>query len=143
MDRATLEAMGINFTAGLDRTPVPPTPAYGSPSVYFEVDQAIEEVEQAAIIGDLSAVKVTLAMLRAISPRNDGALLQPGSSLLFAIENGHEQVVGFLFSERVTLGDSHVKLATNKRNIPILASLLQHGWKINDELAWATPPALA
>lgn len=143
MDRATLEAMGINFTAGLDRTPVPPTPAYDSPSVYFEVDQATEKIEKAAITGDLSAVKEALAKLHAIPPRNDGALLQPGASLLFAIENGHEQVVGFLLSERVTLGDSHVKFATNKRNIPIIALLLQHGWKINDELAWATPPALA
>ncbi|TKA82943.1 hypothetical protein B0A55_01301 [Friedmanniomyces simplex] len=115
---------------------------YAAPQPVPDCGDVIERIEEASARGDLPAVQETFVELQA-SPAWYFYAKAPGSALFIAIENQRTSIVAFLLERGVTVGPSHGKIATLKRDTGVLELLLDHGWDINAQLEWASPLPLA
>ncbi|TKA48780.1 hypothetical protein B0A55_13069 [Friedmanniomyces simplex] len=115
---------------------------YAAPQPAPYCGDVIERIEDASARGDLPAIQEAFLELQD-SPSWYFYAKAPGSALFIAIENQRTSIVAFLLKRVVTVGLSHGKIATLKRNIGVLELLLDHGWDINVQLEWASPPPLA
>ncbi|KAK1077896.1 hypothetical protein LTR33_007698 [Friedmanniomyces endolithicus] len=107
-----------------------------------ECDVDVEQLEVAAIAGDLEAVKSRMGKIKRSGGAEEAAV-PSGSALMFAVDHGRKDVVEYLLSEGLTVHTTHVKVATIKRDTAVLELLFRHGWDVNTPIEWCVPTALA
>jgi len=102
----------------------------------------VQRLENASREGNLPAVKEAFAELRCLwQGRSDD--IRTGRTLLWAIEQEHQDIVAYLLSEYVPPSSHEVRQATLTKNTAILQLLFETAWDINQALGWEDPPALA
>lgn len=102
----------------------------------------IYRLENNSYKGSLDAVKEALAELRRL-PETERRRDNPyGRALLWAVEQGHQDVVAYLLSEAVEPSTSVVRKAILMK-ITAMLQLLEKAWDINKAFGWSEPPALA
>ena len=69
-------------------------------------------------------------------------LYNQGGPLFSALDNGHCQIVEYLFSEGAVFYLRLAEQASRNRDIPMLETLLRYGWNINVQRSALTPPIL-
>lgn len=102
----------------------------------------VQRLENASREGNLPAVKEAFAELRCLW-QGRGNDMRTGRTLLWAIEQEHQEIVAFLLSEDVPPSSHVVRQATLTKNTAVLQLLFETAWNTNQALGWEDPPALA
>lgn len=102
----------------------------------------VQRLENASREGNLPAVKEAFAELRCLW-QGRGNDMRTGRTLLWAIEQEHQNIVAYLLSEDVPPSSHVVRQATLTKNTAILQLLFETAWDINQAPGWEHPPALA
>lgn len=123
----------LDATFGTDVSYDDKSPLHDLPMIY--------RLENVSYKGSLDAVKEALAELHRLPERRRDNPY--GRALLWAVEQGHQDIVVYLLSEAVKPSTSVVRKAILIKDTAILRLWFEKAWDTNKALGWSEPPALA
>ncbi|KIW82350.1 hypothetical protein Z517_05377 [Fonsecaea pedrosoi CBS 271.37] len=105
----------------------------------FDFTAGLGEKEVAAREGDLSTVQRIFDQLRG-TPFGDYWISHSASIVFNAVRNRQRASTKYLLNQGSYPSDFLAKIAADNNDQALLELFLRHGWDINEQLKWSTPP---